>query len=34
MKPDTHPQWYPEAEVICEGEVVMTVGATQPRIVR
>lgn len=33
MKPDTHPQWYPEAEVICDGEVVMTVGATQPKIV-
>jgi large subunit ribosomal protein L31 len=31
-KPDIHPQWYPEAKVICNGEVVMTVGATQPEI--
>ncbi|MDY7015569.1 MAG: 50S ribosomal protein L31, partial [Cyanobacteriota bacterium] len=23
-KPDIHPQWYPEAKVICNGEVVMT----------
>lgn len=33
MKADTHPQWYPEAEVVYDGEVIMTVGATQPRIV-
>ena len=33
MKEGIHPQWYPEAEVVCEGEVVMTIGATQPRIV-
>ncbi|MCB0033903.1 MAG: 50S ribosomal protein L31 [Anaerolineales bacterium] len=32
MKKDTHPEWYPEAKVIYEGEVVMTVGATQPEI--
>ncbi len=30
---DIHPEWYPEAEVVCDGEVVMTIGATQPRIV-
>jgi large subunit ribosomal protein L31 len=31
-KADIHPQWYPEAKVICNGEVVMTVGSTQPEI--
>jgi len=31
-KPDIHPTWYPDAKVICNGEVVMTVGATQPEI--
>lgn len=33
MKEGIHPEWYPEAEVVCDGEVVMTIGATQPRIV-
>ncbi len=32
MKKDIHPKWYPNAKVICEGEVVMTVGATTPEI--
>ena len=32
MKEEIHPKWYPEAKVIVEGEVVMTVGATQPEI--
>ncbi len=32
MKKDIHPQWYPDAKVIVEGEVVMTVGATVPEI--
>jgi large subunit ribosomal protein L31 len=32
MKENTHPKWYPEAEVICEGEVVMRVGSTKPQI--
>ncbi|MGK7923101.1 MAG: 50S ribosomal protein L31 [Trichodesmium sp.] len=31
-KADIHPQWYPEAKVYCNGEVVMTVGSTQPEI--
>lgn len=30
MKDKIHPEWYPDAKVIVEGEVVMTVGATQP----
>ena len=31
-KPDIHPTWYPEAKVICNGEVVMTTGSTQPEL--
>ena len=31
-KSDIHPTWYPEAKVICNGEIVMTTGATQPEI--
>ncbi len=31
-KPDIHPDWYPESKVICNGEVVMTTGSTQPEI--
>ena len=32
MKKDIHPKWYPNAKVLVEGELVMTVGATQPEI--
>ncbi|RMD52120.1 MAG: 50S ribosomal protein L31 [Candidatus Thermofonsia bacterium] len=32
MKKDIHPKWYSDAKVIVDGEVVMTVGATQPEI--
>lgn len=32
MKEGIHPEWYPEAPVIVEGEVVMTVGSTIPEI--
>jgi large subunit ribosomal protein L31 len=32
MKQGIHPEWYPEAKVICNGEVVMTVGATKPEL--
>ena len=31
-KSDIHPTWYPEAKVICNGEVVMTTGSTQEEI--
>lgn len=31
-KANIHPTWYPEAKVIYNGEVVMTVGSTQPEI--
>ncbi|MCA9938580.1 MAG: 50S ribosomal protein L31 [Anaerolineales bacterium] len=32
MKKETHPEWYPEAKVIVNGEVVMTVGSTVPEM--
>lgn len=32
MKNDIHPEWYPDAKVIVDGEVVMTVGSTTPEI--
>jgi|694.fasta_scaffold01340_13 large subunit ribosomal protein L31 len=31
-KADIHPAWYPDAKVICNGEVVMTTGSTSPEI--
>lgn len=31
-KDGIHPQWYPEAKVYCNGEVVMTVGSTKPEL--
>ncbi|MFM7465359.1 MAG: 50S ribosomal protein L31 [Cyanobium sp.] len=31
-KSEIHPTWYPDAKVICNGEVVMTTGSTQPEI--
>ena len=31
-KPDIHPTWYPDAKVICNGEVVMTTGSTKPEL--
>ena len=32
MKEGIHPEWYPDAKVIVDGEVVATVGSTQPEI--
>ncbi|MEM1167030.1 MAG: 50S ribosomal protein L31 [Planctomycetota bacterium] len=32
MKSDIHPTYYPQAKVYYNGEVVMTVGATQPEL--
>ncbi len=32
MKEKIHPKWYPDAKVLVEGEVIMTVGSTQPEI--
>ena len=31
-KANIHPTWYPDAKVICNGEVVMTTGSTHPEI--
>lgn len=32
MKEKIHPEWYPEARVICNGEEIMIVGATKPEL--
>lgn len=32
MKKEGHPTWYPNARVVYNNEVVMTVGATVPEI--
>ncbi len=32
MKSNTHPKYYPSCQVIHNGEVVMTVGATVPEL--
>jgi large subunit ribosomal protein L31 len=32
MKEGIHPKWYPDAKVMVEGEVVMTVGSTRPEL--
>jgi large subunit ribosomal protein L31 len=32
MKKDIHPKWYPDAKIIHDGEVIMTVGSTQPEL--
>jgi large subunit ribosomal protein L31 len=32
MKENAHPKWYPDAKVIINGEVVMTVGSTKPEL--
>ena len=31
-KAEIHPTWYPDAKVICNGEVVMTTGSTSPAL--
>ncbi len=32
MKAEIHPKWYPEAKVLLNGELIMTVGATKPEL--
>merc|ERR1719463_6514 len=32
-KPNIHPRFFPDAEVFCNGEVVMTVGGTKEKYV-
>ena len=31
-KAEIHPTWYPDAMVICNGEVVMTTGSSSPEL--
>ena len=31
-KSNIHPEWFPDAKVICNGEVVMTTGSTQKEL--
>jgi large subunit ribosomal protein L31 len=31
-KKGIHPEWYPNAEIVCNGEVIMTVGSTKPKM--
>jgi small subunit ribosomal protein S12 len=31
-KDSIHPEWYPNAKVYCDGQLVMKVGSTQPRL--
>ena len=31
-KSGIHPEWYPEAKVFCNGELVATMGSTKPEI--
>ena len=31
-KSEIHPKWYPDAKVICNGEVVMKTGSTKPEL--
>jgi len=33
MKKNIHPEWYDEAKVFCNGELIMTVGCTKPELV-
>ena len=32
MKKEIHPEWYPEAKIYHEGEVIMVVGSTKPEL--
>ena len=32
VKPNIHPQWYPNAKVYCSGKLILTVGSTKPEL--
>lgn len=32
MKKDLHPTWYPEAKVFCNGEEILSIGSTKPKL--
>ena len=31
-KTEIHPDWYPNAKVYCDGQLIMKVGSTKPRL--
>ena len=31
-KASIHPEWYPNAKVYCDGQLIMKVGSTKPRL--
>nr|AKE98890.1 50S ribosomal protein L31 [Bangia fuscopurpurea] len=31
-KENIHPNWYPDAKVYCDGELIMTIGSTKPEL--
>lgn len=31
-KKDLHPKWYPESEVYCDGQLILNIGSTRPRL--
>ena len=32
VKTEIHPEWYPNAKVYCDGQLIMKVGSTKPRL--
>jgi large subunit ribosomal protein L31 len=31
-KTEIHPDWYPNAKVYCDGQLIMKIGSTKPRL--
>jgi len=31
-KKGIHPEWYPDAKVYCDGQLVLEIGSTKPRL--
>ena len=31
-KKDIHPNWFPETQVFCDGQLVMTIASTRPEL--
>ena len=31
-KQSLHPEWYPNAEVYCDGKLIMHIGSTKPKL--
>ena len=32
VKPNIHPQWYPNAKVYCDGQLILKIGSTRPKL--